>query len=288
MEVDNNFASKVCPLCSSGDIRPHGDIEYRQPVMFSTHSVVLNKMPTLFICNACDSWFTQNILRENEAMALYRDGQSNMKWPRSERFEDGKPKDIIRRLREYFTGGKSVLDIGCNTGLLLDFAKKNGCRTFGVEPSKSSRLMIQGKGHYAYPAINDVEGRYQVITAFDLVEHLYDVPGFLNKARSLLTDDGVLILLTGDNGSISAKLSKNNWWYLKAPEHIVFPSRKYLLQLEGFRHISIDDVYVSNGYKRNWLIRVGQLIRKSMSGSYEGLPPLLPDHMLVVLGREGV
>ncbi len=64
---------------------------------------------------------------------------------------------------------------GCNTGELLDFAKGLGCQTSGLEYSGDSCEVIREKGHDAYQSFAEIDQQYEFITAFDLVEHLFDV-----------------------------------------------------------------------------------------------------------------
>jgi 2-polyprenyl-3-methyl-5-hydroxy-6-metoxy-1,4-benzoquinol methylase len=286
MQVDNNFRWNACPLCASNDIRFIGNIDYRVPIVFSTLSIDLERTPELYKCESCDSWFTQNIIHKVVAFEMYCQGQSSNKWPRHISFEEEKHKNIIQRLDRFFSKNKRVLDIGCNTGILLDYARAMGCDTAGVEPSLTSRDILSGKGHTAFPSVESVTGKYDVIAAFDLVEHLYDLPSFLKIAANLLVKDGVILILTGNIQSRSAKLSKSNWWYLKAPEHIIFPSRKFLKTAIGFEFVSLDETYASIGYDRSIFLGVAQYIRKSLFfGRYNGLPSLGPDHMLVTLKK---
>jgi len=60
------------------------------------------------------------------------------------------------------------------------------------------------------------------------------IPHFLSYIKEILKSKGFVVLLTGNNNSIPAKIFKNNWWYLRFSEHIVFPSIKYLSQLNDF------------------------------------------------------
>lgn len=282
----NNYRWNNCPLCGSKELHFIGDIAYRVPIMFSTNSIQLERTPELYECQDCKSWFTQNIICEDAAFEMYRQGESCAKWPRSAGFADEKHKNIIRRLDQYFCEGKRVLDIGCNTGTLLDFAHAKGCYTTGVEPSLASRDILLSKGHYVFSSIESVTEKYDVITAFDLVEHLYDLPGFFKLAANLLVDNGTIILLTGDIHSLSARLSKERWWYLKAPEHIIFPSRDFLNNIMGLSLISIDETYASVGYDFPLFRKVAQYIWLSLfRRRYEGLPSIGPDHMLVTLRK---
>lgn len=286
MEIDNSFRWDSCPLCTSINICFVGGVDYRVPIMFSTLAIDLKKAPELYKCNECNSWFTQNIVREDTAFEMYCQGHSCDKWPRNIGLTEEKHRNIISRLDLYFHEGKRILDIGSNTGILLDYARTKGCNTAGVEPSLNSRNILSGKGHAAFYSIDNVTEKYDVITAFDLVEHLYDLCGFFKVAGNLLVNNGVILLLTGDIHSLSARLSKKHWWYLKAPEHIIFPSRSFLENIAGFEFVSIDETYASTGYERSLFLGVAQYIRKSLFfGRYVGLPSLGPDHMLVVLKK---
>jgi 2-polyprenyl-3-methyl-5-hydroxy-6-metoxy-1,4-benzoquinol methylase len=75
---------------------------------------------------------------------------------------------------------------------------------------------------------------FDVVFLLDTIEHIYDIPHFLSYIKEILKSKGFVVLLTGNNNSIPAKIFKNNWWYLRFSEHIVFPSIKYLSQLNDF------------------------------------------------------
>ena len=49
-------------------------------------------------------------------------------------------KDLVKSSKKYLKElkSKNVLDIGCNDGTLLSLFKKEGCNTFGVEPTKAA------------------------------------------------------------------------------------------------------------------------------------------------------
>ena len=179
----------------------------------------------------------------------------------------------------------AVLDVGCNTGELLDFVKSKGCRTAGVEFSATSRSMLNSKQHQAYDSLDHVTERFDVITAFDLVEHLYDVPGFLKKCQSLLVDGGVVVILTGDKSSLSARICQSKWWYLTHPEHIVFPSRQYYVQHSGLHVEKWIPTYASKGYKKQPVAVFKGVLKRILKRNYTGLPSLGPDHVLIVLKK---
>lgn len=173
---------------------------------------------------------------------------SNQKWS-SSKFEDSKGREIIDILSKLFCKDAKVLDVGCNTGELLDFAKAKGCHTFGIEDSLDSVALLKQKGHKVLSSQSENISYYDVITAFDLVEHLYNLPKFIENCYSQLVENGYLLLLTGNISSISSVLTSSNWWYVRYPEYIVFPSKRYFKRIYRFKIRSWISTYASVDYK---------------------------------------
>lgn len=282
--VRNNYWNKDCPLCGYLDVCRVGEVSYVQPILFSTNEVELGLAPELWKCQNCSSWFSQNIFPENQARELYGKGNAGERWSRGP-FDSQKPRAILDMLGHISGSRVRLLDVGCNTGELLDFAKTKGCETSGVEFSLESRKVLRDKGHHDYDSLDKVDNEFDVITAFDLVEHLYDVSGFLNSCRRLLADNGVMVILTGDISSVSARVCKEKWWYLKYPEHIVFPSRKYYEEFSGLHLEKWIRTYASLPYKQSLLSVVRGVIIGKLRKNYIGLPSLGPDHALIVLRK---
>ena len=283
--VQNSYGHECCPLCSSCNIVALGRIDYEQPVIYSTHPVKLDFLPELWTCRDCVSWFTQNIFFESHARKLYSEGNAGERWVGKGTFESQKPRAIVDFLRNICGTETKLLDVGCNTGELLDFANRFGCSTCGVEFSSASRATLCDKGHRAYACLENVSERFDVITAFDLVEHLYDVPEFFHTCWKILNAHGLLVILTGNISSLSARLCKHNWWYLKYPEHIVFPSYKFYRALSGFRLINWIPTYVSLPYQQPPMAVVRGVIGSVVRSRYCGLPSIGPDHALIVLQK---
>lgn len=285
-QIHNDLTREVCPFCLSADIRSVGQIKYNIPILFSTKDIQIGRIPELWKCTICESRFVQNVISENQAIALYSEGASADRWSQMP-FEVDKPKSQIKCLTKYFKRNTKVLDIGCNSGLLLDFAKSLGCDTAGVEYSEKSRKLLENKGHKAFKSINDTKEKYDVITAFDLIEHIYQPNIFMEQCKNRLRDNGFFILLTGNISSASSNLCGSDWWYIKYPEHIVFPSRKYLSNSSGFQVVEWIKTYASKGYK----VPISQLVKVILRGlilrkNYSGLPSIGTDHILVVLKNE--
>jgi 2-polyprenyl-3-methyl-5-hydroxy-6-metoxy-1,4-benzoquinol methylase len=283
--IVNDVQFENCPFCDSERVASVGKIPYSSPAHFSTSEIEFAAVPELWRCENCASSFVQNVVPENVAARLYSTGVSADRWS-SDEFQLQKPADQLECMNRYLLRGSSVLDIGCNTGELLDYARGRGCRTSGVEYSESSRRILETKGHGVFASMSEVTGQFDVITAFDLVEHFYDVPGFFRHCKSMLKEGGVLILLTGDIGSLSARICKSKWWYLRYPEHIAFLSKVYFANRTGFLIEEWVRTYASKGYQCRWTEITRQVTNALLRRRYIGLPSIGPDHVLVVLKND--
>jgi SAM-dependent methyltransferase len=284
-KLENNFRWDSCPLCHSSHVHKFGDADYGAKVQFSTQEIELSNHPEIWNCDRCTSGFVQNIIPKAISESLYSTSPAGERWSITP-FEQAKTVEVVNIMRDVFVNSGRVLDVGCNTGQLLDFAKTLGWATSGLEYSDSSREVIHGKGHAAYQSIDQISDQFEVITAFDLVEHLYDVPGFLDRCHAKLAYAGKLIILTGDIQSASAKAAGADWWYAQFPEHIVFPAKKYFEGLSNFTLESWLPTYAAEGYKYPLSRHLMSFIKRVVTGNnYSGQPSLTPDHALIVLTK---
>ena len=284
--IDNDFRWESCPFCASPDLLPIGDIRVPSHISFSTHEIAPARKSELWQCADCGSWLKQNALRPQQAVELYASGDSGNRWF-DEKFEQMKCEEVIKALAARARPGMNALDIGCSTGQLLDFLSQRGCLTAGVEYSSACAPIIKAKSHRHFASLDRVEGTFDLITAFDLIEHLYDLRSFFSRCAELLSAGGVLFLLTGDIESISARLCRAKWWYLRYPEHVVFPSTKFLAS--GTKWFSLRSklrTYASRGYREPVYVVARRAGAAILRGRYDGLPSLGPDHALLELVRD--
>lgn len=110
---------------------------------------------------------------------------------------DHEQNERIQRIGIQNLRGKIVLDLGASAGVFLDAVKGVAERTVAVEPGSIFRDYLISKGHsyYPYPE-NALESGVQadIVTSFDVIEHVPDPGQFVRHAFQLLKPGGTFIL----------------------------------------------------------------------------------------------
>ena len=271
----------MCPICSSKNIKSIGLINYEAPIYYSSVEIELSNQPELWCCDNCKSWFVQNIVSQKDSVQLYTEGDASDRWG-DNLFEYNHAEDTVKIISRYLGKGKTLLDIGCCDGSFLDYAHKKGCITYGIEYSENACNKLREKHHSVFTSYEEIEMKFDIVTAFDLAEHLYDFPNWISTVRSKLKKDGVLLIITGDNCSKEAFEQKNDWWYVSFPEHIVFPS------IDSYRIIGFNIVYykkISPWFNSKWTIsRIFRNLILTLNWvNCSGWPFAQPNHYIIIL-----
>ena len=288
MRIINNSHRHVdCPCCHSNKVKLISTVNYKSPISFSTSLVELTNLPELWKCINCESGFIQNFILEKDAQELYSSGESNVRWS-SVTFEEAKPKGVTDALTRLLTVNSKVLDVGCAKGDFLDFAKSKGCSTYGLEYSTSSLDVIKANGHFAYSRLEDINQKFDLITAFDVVEHLYDINNFIDVFMEKLSPGGCIVAVTGDISCLSARISRGRWWYVSYPEHILFPSIKYFVSHPKVSSVKSIKTYSNRRHEMISLLVISIPINiiRYLQGKLLGSPPIDRDHYLIMLYRD--
>ncbi|MDQ3068115.1 MAG: class I SAM-dependent methyltransferase [Acidobacteriota bacterium] len=143
---------------------------------------------------------------------------------------------------EALTGGPGrVFDIGTAGGAFLAAARARGWQVDGCEPNRW--LANWGKTHYGIDirpgplTDHDLpDAFYDVVTLWDVVEHLPQPSAILERARALVKPGGFLILTFPDIGSPSARLLGRAWPFLSSV-HLYYFSKitmRRMLRAHGF------------------------------------------------------
>jgi len=99
--------------------------------------------------------------------------------------------------------GRTALDVGCGAGLLTEPLARLGARVSGIDASPE--LIDVARRHAAamgldidYRAgdVQELEGRFDLITCMEVIEHVADPAAFVQALARRLAPGGLLILST--------------------------------------------------------------------------------------------
>lgn len=137
--------------------------------------------------------------------------------------------------------GRSLLDVGAYIGVFVEVAQQAGWNAYGVEPSRWAVEIARSRGLPVVPGTQHAPAlqglQFDVITMWDVIEHVTDPLGELRQAHTLLKPGGVLVVHTMDIDSLAARVMGERWPWLM-DMHIHYFSRQTLaamLEKAGFR-----------------------------------------------------
>ena len=152
----------------------------------------------------------------------------------------------LRQIEARTDGPGRVLDFGCAGGFFLDQARQRGWQIAGVEISQpmaeraAALLQIPIAANLAELA--DPHGAFDVITLWEVIEHLPDPLAVLAQLRLLLKPGGWLALSTPNTGHWQALAAPDQWTSYRPPAHVLYltePTLRNLLEQAGFTAVQI-------------------------------------------------
>ena len=104
--------------------------------------------------------------------------------------------DEIEVIHGYVSPGR-VLDIGCAFGFFLDVASENGWETYGVEISEYAARHIGDRHNVSIGELSEAkfpDNSFDLITLWDVIEHVANPPELLAESHRILKEDGLLFV----------------------------------------------------------------------------------------------
>lgn len=110
--------------------------------------------------------------------------------------------------------GRSALDIGCGAGLVCEPLARLGAQVTGVDASAENigvaSAHAEGAGldiRYMAGELADLDlGTFDLVTSFEVIEHVADKQAFLMSVAESLAPDGLLVLSTPNRTTASRLL----------------------------------------------------------------------------------
>lgn len=220
----------VCPICQSFNIN----------FLFKSSDKLLEKSNEIFCvyhCQACDTSSVIPQLSSKEIGKYYDDYYPDHKSITSLHLRKNLKSKLLslpimysqninplfKIIDNYHKKG-SLLEIGCGTGKFLYAAKKKGWKCSGIEMSKQASLFCQDQLYLDVQneLIENVSfpvNSFEVIVMSHVLEHLQNPHNVLEKIKTWLKEDGIIVLTVPNGNSWQRGIFKSLWYGYDIPRH---------------------------------------------------------------------
>jgi SAM-dependent methyltransferase len=159
--------------------------------------------------------------------------------------------DFLTIVGRYSRPGR-ILDIGCSVGFFLECARAEGWTTFGVEISNDAAELARRRGLDVFTGTLEEAGlpraRFDVVTMWDVLEHVEDPIATIATAAYVLKPRGLLVISTPNIDGLFPRLSyraarwTGRWPHPEPPNHLFEFSKASIRRL--FKQSSLTPIQI--------------------------------------------
>lgn len=222
-------ASKPCPLCSHGESDVHQCIEVARGPAAGKYA--------LRRCRACELIYLDPRLPDSILAKLYGDdfyfstghALANIAELVLHRIQCARQGRVERHTRR-----GSLLDVGSGDGRFVAHMADRGWKATGLDFSPAAQVLAESRGsegRFVCGSIFDAQFEpesFDVITMWQVLEHIGEPCAFLERAHRLLRRGGTFLAAVPNIESVSARIAGERWWGLDVPRHLVHYSPRTL------------------------------------------------------------
>jgi 2-polyprenyl-3-methyl-5-hydroxy-6-metoxy-1,4-benzoquinol methylase len=213
---------KTCLVCQGNSLKPLKGFEKHH----------------LTKCASCGFVFCKPIPTQEELNAVYEG------YGRNDYLSDLTIQAYERVLDSFepFRKTNRLIDVGCGIGYFLEVAKRRGWEVYGTEFTEEAVNICEEKGvNMKLGVLNpsDYEsGSFDVVTSFEVIEHINDPRIELANFHKLLRQGGLVYCTTPNFNAVERFMLKSDWNILGYPEHLSYYSPSTLKKVfkeSGFK-----------------------------------------------------
>lgn len=186
-------------------------------------------------CSSCGMVYVTPRLKPEVLPHVYDEGYWTSEGPKHRGYADYRSEEALylktfrkrfEIIDRYVDKPGRLLDVGCAAGFFLKVASERGWQLEGVELSPDIAAHAREDFGFEQVHVGTLEtapyepGSFDLLTMWDVLEHVPDPKALLIEARSFLKSDGLLILETQDVSSAFAKRMGPKWQHFKHLEHL--------------------------------------------------------------------
>lgn len=175
--------------------------------------------------------------------------------------------DTSKTLTDYFNWttdyilskveAKNVLEIACNSGLLLEMFKDRGLQCVGVDPAQNIRELSAARELDVYVDYWNKEfadkllserGKFDLILAFHVLPHVQDPNDFIASCVNVLSDNGTVFIQTSQ-----CDMFVNNEFDVIYHEHSSYFTGKSILKLARNHGLYVSSIVKTDIHSKSFL-----------------------------------
>ena len=249
---------KKCPIC--------GQEKFKLKYNLQDYTVS-KEFYDIQECEACGFMFTQNAPDSLSIGPYYKSDD----YVSHSNTQKGLFFKVYHKVREYMLNqkrkaivlnssnekGQNLLDIGTGRGYFLNHMQEQGYKCTGIEQDPDVRALaskdfnlsiLPPEGLYKLE-----EKQFDLITLWHVLEHVHDLEGYLDKIKSLLKDNGLLVIALPNPICTDEKIYKEHWagwdtpihlWHFR-PKNIKELLSQYQFKMVNKRRLPFDPFYIS-------------------------------------------
>lgn len=241
--------SEKCAICGNA-----GEIIYDGPIKYGLLEGYTSENHKVFQCKVCKTIW--NHAQEKYSSEFYESEEYRTRIEGNSQIETyyyRHDREVLDKLNITGTDifrNKTIADIGCGGGSFLDFANTVARTIVAIEPSRTYRTELEGKGYhtfsYATEAILEWKGKCDVVTSFDVIEHVKSPEAFAKDMFDLCAEGGQVICGTPTDYPVLRELlgDRYNKFIFQIQHPWILSEKSLLLLFEraGFRSIKIEKI----------------------------------------------
>lgn len=208
-----------------------------------------------YLCDQCGFCFAPELASwtlDDFSEKIYNEGYEGV----DPDYKLARPHSNATMVQEFFARGKNDirhLDYGGGSGLLSEVLRNQGWNSQSYDPFVNTDMSVNNLG------------QFDLVTAFEVFEHVPDIDTLLQELSQLCKNDGLILFSTFLSDGYINRDSKLTWWYASPRNgHISLFSAKSLamrLNQDGFHLVSFDaNFHMAFRQLPNWAKHLVKLV----------------------------
>ena len=243
-------ASSSCPFCKSASLKHFTAYAF-------DISPPLSKRINIIECPQClCAWQWPLQRTEQESVAVFNNAYLTQ---HEESYFDPEKRRSVAALQCEFIQSKiptpaRILDIGCGDGTFIKLMADHGWDATGLDPALpfiATPENLAGKSRLIGGTFADVPQNelYDVVTLWDVVEHVEQPHKLISDAAAHVAPGGMLIVETGNYQSAGRISSGDEWWNYQMDHrwYLAPPQLESMMKASG-----LEDFHLAERVLRPW------------------------------------